>query len=541
MTRPTPTASPFWKQPKVICFALTLMAGLILLWPGLDFQDWLSTGDHGRDLDAFEQAMHGKMVYTDYWWVYGPLMPFYYALFYKFLGISIHSVLVGKFLIKLTAGLLCYLALATLFQPITALAGALWFWGFQQDFFFTYNHIGGITVIMGIVWCLLSYIKAPRLNVLWWGVGLCFVLAMIKVNFGLSSLGALMAAAFIVDWSYKVPFSSPKKLFYFTGFILFPAVVVFVYWLLLKPLPMYEIRQCLPYSNADQPYNTMPWTAMWSFLQIEWGEAKKSPVLLIFYGLMLLCGIQATIVLAKNKIDGKRKKIILLSLSVLAIYGVCNFHEFLKSGVWYRWFWAQPPLIALTFIVFETAAANLHKVIRLLLWSSVLVMVFITGLNSWQSAIHFHDPAQKIEGPRGGIYVANPNDWVQTVNTTVQYINKTVPPGEQFFAVPYDVLYYYLTGRPAPSRQTIFFEHINIPKEQEFKIIKELEDKHVNWVLLSNRFMSPERGLGILGHSYCPVLGKYIDDHYKPLVRIGDWQHVPGWGWSHGTMIWQRK
>ncbi len=535
----TPTDSS--SKTKWAYLLATLAVGIILLLPMTNFQDWLSTGDHGRDLDAFEQALNGKILYQDYWWVYGPVMPYYYALFYKILGIKIQSILIGKFLMKLTAGALCYLAVSTLFTPLTGFMAALWFWGFQQDFFFTYNHIGGIAVEMGIIWCLMAYIKNPRQNLLWIGCALCFILAMIKVNFGLSSLATLMAAAFVVDRSYKVPFSSSKKLFYFLSMAVIPAFIIYIYWLLLSPLPMYEIRQCLPYSNADQPYNTMPWNAMWSFLKIEWNEARHSPSLSIFYVLTLLCSIQTLVVWFKNKIDARQKKILTLSVVILGIYAATGFHEFLKSGVWYRWFWAQPPLIVLAFIIFETAGRSLNRIIHLLLWSAIILMVGIVGISSWQNVIKFQNPGQQIAGERGGIAVANQKDWVATVNTTTQYLNATLKPGELFFALPYDVLYYYLTGRPSPSRQTIFFEHINIPPEQEYKIIKEIENKKVNYILLSNRFMSPERGLGVLGKTYCPILGKYIEENFTPIARFGDWQHAPGWGWAHGTMILKRK
>jgi hypothetical protein len=251
--------------------------------------------------------------------------------------------------------------------------------------------------------------------------------------------------------------------------------------------------------------------------------------------------IQTSIVWLKNELEPKQKKILTMAVIVLGIYTLANFHEYIKSGVWYRWFWAQPPLIVLIFIIFETATQSLHKIIRLLLWAVVALMMGIIVISSWQAAIKFKNPQQKIAGVRGGVYVANPEDWVQTVNATTEYLNKTLKPDETFFALPYDIIYYYLTGRPSPSRQTIFFEHINIPQEQEQKIIQEIEDKKVNYIVLSNRFMSPERGLGILGKTYCPVIGKYINDNFIPVMRFGDWQHVPGWGWAHGTMILKRK
>jgi hypothetical protein len=534
-------SSPFWKNPRTVCFLIALAAGILFLWPTTYYQDWLSSGDHGRDLDAFEQALNGKAVYTDYWWVYGPLMPHYYALFYKFFGIKISSVLLGKFMINLTAGLVCYLALARLFSPLAALGAAIWFWAFQQDFFFTYNHVGGIVVEMAVIFCLLSYVQLRRMSTLWWAAGWCFVLSMIKVNFGLSSLGTILVAAFLVDRSYKIPFTSQKKLFYFAGIAVFPVVVFFIYWLLLKTLPMYEIRQCLPYSNADQPYNTTPWGAMWGFLKITAGEIKKTPSLLVLYVVMALCAVQAGIVLAKKKMDPAYKKMLTLSMIVLAVYGLANFHEFIKSGVWYRWFWAQPPLIALVLIIFETAAKSLHQTVRVLLWSVLFLLLAINAMAPWKSAISHQIPPQKITGERGGIYVGNGQDWVAPVNVTTEYLKLVLKPGESFFAVPYDILYNYLLARPIPSRQTIFFEHINIPPEQELKIIKEIEAKNINTIVLSNRYRSPEKGLGTLGKTYCPIIGKYIEDNFVVLVRIGYWQVLPGWGWNHGTMILKRK
>ena len=530
-------------SPKIkwIYLLLTVAAGIVLLWPGLNFQDWLSTGDHGRDLDAAEEVLRGKTVYRDYWWVYGPLMPYYYALFYKILGIKIQSILIGKFLIKLTAGIFCYRAVSVLFTPLTAMMATLWFWTFQQDFFFTYSHIGGIMLIMAVIWCLMHYIREQRGQMLWLGLAICFLLSMIKVNFGLSSLATLIAAVFIVDRSNKVPFSSTKKMFYFLGMIVVPAAIFIIYWQLLRPLPLYEIRQCLPYSNADQPYHATPWAAVASFFKIGWGEASHSKVLFIFYILTFLCALQTAISWFKNTLEAKSKKILTLTLVVLGIYTLANSHEYLKSGVWYRWFWAQPPLIVLVFIVFETASQSLHKIFRALLWGVIALMIGLIGITSWQAAIKFQVPQQQITGSRGGIYVANPEDWVATVNATTKYLNATLKPEETFFAVPYDIIYYYLTGRPNPSRQTIFFEHINIPPQQEQKIIQELEDKKVNYIVLSNRFTSPERGLGVLGTTYCPLIGKYINDHFAPIARFGDWQHVPGWGWSHGTMILKRK
>lgn len=137
MTTSTTSSPAASNKTRWIYLLVTAALGIVILWPELNFQNWLSAGDHGRDLDAAEQVLRGKTVYQDYWWVYGPAMPYYYAVFYKIFGIKVQSILIGKFFIKLTAGILCYLAVTTLFNPWTALLATLWFWTFQQDFFFT--------------------------------------------------------------------------------------------------------------------------------------------------------------------------------------------------------------------------------------------------------------------------------------------------------------------------------------------------------------------------------------------------------------------
>jgi hypothetical protein len=81
----------------------------IFIWPELNYQDLLSQGDHGRDLYAFDAVTHGKLPYKDFWWVYGPLMPYYYGLFFKIFGVHITSVLLGRALLVILLCLLLFI------------------------------------------------------------------------------------------------------------------------------------------------------------------------------------------------------------------------------------------------------------------------------------------------------------------------------------------------------------------------------------------------------------------------------------------------
>ena len=84
---------------KTTFLILSVLYTIIYVWPELNFQDMLAQGDHGRDLYAFEAVLKGQLPYKDFWWVYGPIMPYYYGLFYKISGFHITSILAGTGLI----------------------------------------------------------------------------------------------------------------------------------------------------------------------------------------------------------------------------------------------------------------------------------------------------------------------------------------------------------------------------------------------------------------------------------------------------------
>src|SRR5882724_3524336 len=129
------------RRMHIIFLVFTAVAGIIFTLPHYNFQELLSQGDHGRDLYAAQEILRGKLPYKDFWWVYGPLMPYYYAFFYKFAGGSIFSFLLGKLVLKTTCAAFFYLAAETVMAPSVAFLGALWFAQGQQEFFFTFNHV----------------------------------------------------------------------------------------------------------------------------------------------------------------------------------------------------------------------------------------------------------------------------------------------------------------------------------------------------------------------------------------------------------------
>jgi hypothetical protein len=534
---------PFLKHhAKCLVLLLVVGAGILITAPYANFQNFLSQGDHGRDLYAAQAVYRGELPYKDFWWVYGPLMPYYYGLFFKIFGAKISSMILGKLILRVLGGILICLGLMEVSSTLAAFLCACWFMLFQQDFFFTYNHLGGIVMVLGVAFCLLSYIKKSSSKAAWGALGFIFTLCLIKINFGLAALAVCVITIGVCDFVCRIPFNAPKKSFYTVAFIGLPLLVFIIYWSLLKGLSVTEMRQCLPYMEGDQPYAMSPWVAISNFLQITLSTIRSNWANLTFAVIINASALRCLYLFAKNKLPASRKTVLALSLGMLCLFYAANFHEYLKSGVWYRGFWAQPLSIMITFLLIDTATQSIPKVVRR------IIFIFLAGLAvfCWiligRQINAAKTESQYLSLPRGGVYLANSPSWITTVEQTTEFLNKTLKPNELFFALPYDCLYYYLTGKKTPTRQLIFFEHIKILGIQEKSVIAQLEKNHVNYVLLSNRaFARLEPGLGFLETSYCPLIGKYIRNNFMPIARFGNWRDEPGWAWNHGTIILKRK
>ncbi|MDP2653634.1 MAG: hypothetical protein Q8Q08_06345 [Candidatus Omnitrophota bacterium] len=521
-----------WLMPLLVA-----SAGVLILLHHITYQPALSQGDHGRDLYAAAASLRGDVPYRDYWWVYGPLMPSYYGLFFKFFGMTVPSILLGKLVLNVLSGVLCYLALSALMAPLWAFLGALWFWSFQPDFFFTYNHAGGITMITAVIAALFSYLAGGKVRFLWLGLTAIFILGLIKVNFGLCALFSFSASVFVIDRIQGYAKPSGRKLFYLTALGFLPLAFFAVYTLLLQGLPLYYIRQCLPYLRSDHPYHmafldvVRLWIdGTWMNMNISWPNR--------FFGVLILAATLQSAALVSQKAVERRT---VLAAGILVFFYVTHLHEFLDGGVFYRTFWSKPFSILLTFLVLETAFRRMASAVKVLLFGTLLLAVALNLFEQIDIIRAKKLPEQYLAHPRAEVITGNAPQWIDTVQRTTGYLETHLKKDETFFALPYDVIYYYLSGRASPTRQLIFFEHINITPEQEKDIIAGLEAKGVRTIVLSSRMrVRIEGGMGIFGETHCPLLWQYIQTHYKPAAQFGDWVNEPGWAWNHGTVVLEK-
>ncbi|MDO8580132.1 MAG: hypothetical protein Q7S13_01465 [Candidatus Omnitrophota bacterium] len=530
------------KSPKLIFSILCFVLAWLILTPFLNYQPYLAQGDHGRDLYCFERILQGDLPYKDFWWVYGPLMLYYYAFFYKILGVHISSILIGQNILTAASTLLFFRILMTRLPAGLSLLGALWFILFSQSFFFTFNHIGGITAILFITLMIFSYIRRPQMIYLIWGLVGVLLLNLIKINFGLIALFCLVISAFLTDRLNGIALDRSKKIFYIAALFLVPIVTALVYDGLLHPLPSYVIHQCFPYLSKDHPYNISPLIALLRWIRGILINTGTSPSNILFAFIIMLSTVQTFLFLTrKEAMLASEKRQTILALLIPALFYVLNLHEYLASGVLYRTFWSAPFSLLLIFLLIDIGTKNLTKTIRLMLYAALLLVILSRALGGYQALNQRKVPAQHLNLPRADIFVGNQPAWITTVTETVRFLDKNLKAEELFVALPYDPLYYFLTAKQSPTPQLIFFDHINIPAQQEKGVIADLKKHNVRWVLLSNRIKSPEEGLGEFGKTYCPLIANYIQENFEVVATFGDWANPPGWASNHGTIILRRK
>ncbi|MCK5178207.1 MAG: hypothetical protein KAR32_01655 [Candidatus Omnitrophica bacterium] len=526
---------------KRFIWVLLILSGFLLLHQRLVYQPFLASGDHGRDLYAFEATMRGQLPYKDYWWVYGPLTPYYYSIFFKLFGVAISSVLLGKFLLNLAAGIFFFATLSFFIPSMFAYVATLWFWIFKPEFFFTYNHIAGITCLMAIVYYMLDHFRNKNLISLYAALLATFALSLIKINFGIIALILLILFTYLPNRFNKKPISKGEKRFYWIALAGMPLAVFLVYWSLLNTLPIYAIRQCLPYLASDHPNNApflLTAKAWWNTIAVNINISWQNRI----FAALLLCSILQTLRnLHRNTFNPVIKKEVQYAILLFMFFYCLNMHEYFASAVIYRAYWAKPFSMLLVFLFLGLAVKNFPKKIQVLLILTLFAIVF-TRFNSEVKHVEtLRDLNKNLGMDRASILTTNSNSWQAAVKQTTSFLKKNLAPEESFFALPYDPLYYYLTGKKSPTRQLIFFDHIKIPEEQERKIILELESNNTNWAVISNRSASPERGMGIFGQTYCPLLARYLRDHFEPVAAFGDGMGPPGWVRNHSVQILKRK
>ena len=531
-------------KEKIFFLLLTVVAGIIVLWPLHNFQHYLTQGDHGRDLYCFKKTLEGSLPYRDYSWLFGPLMPYYYSLCYILGGISIQSVLLGQGLLILLAGVLIYLICAVFLSPAISFVCAFWYWGFRgTEFFYTYNHIGGVVTLLITLYCLFRYIRKNNQVYIYAGFISILLFMLIRLNMGASTLLAFVSSLFFVDLIQKNPQASRQRRLY--AFLSLAVLVTasLIYWFLLYPLPDYAIYQSFPYGKSqrtDASASVIHTIISSGKMLASYFTATLAQK--IFGVLLLLAALQSSILIFLKKSPQELKRNLILMFGSLFIFFALSSHEYFASGVYYRSFWFFPLIFIIIFHLISIATKNIpSSIIKAVILLTLFLPPFWNIQHTNRMIQSFKNPLHMLHIGKNKIYTMQHPRWFRAVGDAVDFIKKNTRPDEKILVLPLDPLYLFLSERDSATRQLVFFEHINIPEEQEKATIDEMESTGANWAIISNRAHSLEGGMGTFGKTYCLLIAQYLEDHFTPVATFGNWDEPGGWAWNHSVRILKRN
>lgn len=109
---------------------------------------------------------------------------------------------------------------------------------------------------------------------------------------------------------------------------------------------------------------------------------------------------------------------------------------------------------------------------------------------------------------------------------TIEFLRRTVKPGDQFFAFNNEAIWYYFLDRPSPSR--FYVPWFAVPSQYQRELVGDLEAARVTYVLYHNESMGSSLD-GISNERRLPVVSKYLREHFQFLTRLD------------GNEIWVRR
>ncbi|MBF0483914.1 MAG: hypothetical protein HQL25_04315 [Candidatus Omnitrophica bacterium] len=536
------------KYQNIFFLCLTIITGLFFVLPLSNFQAYLAQGDHGRELYGYWLTSQGGLPYRDFTHMFGPFMPEYFGLLFNIFGATVQTALLGQNLFIVLNGVLIYLICKQFSSNLFSYTFATVYWGLRDfEFFYTYNHTAGIFAILGVVYMLIRYLNSYSIKFLYAGFTFSALLMLIRLNMGIAFWFGFGLCVILIHILDQKPMTPNMLKHFFISALCLPIPVALIYGILLYGLPNYAIYQSFPWGNDQRTdvshsitqclinlreYVISIFSRFKSYIVAGWAIILSS----LYIGLM---------VLQKKFTEPSDRKLLIQSL-LLGILIILGLHEFLASSVYYRVEWVIPIFFILLGTMLQMIFNKGNKIFSLsIVQTTILILILVLSYNKFNSYLALINKAAKptscLNWNGSKVCTFQEPAWFLTVYQTLDFIDKNIPSNEPIFCVPYDALYLFLTKHKSPTREIMLFQHFRIPPEQDKAIVDTLEKKHVKWVIISNRAISIEDGMGVLGQDYCPQLAAYLEKNFEIVKGFGQWNNQPSWAWNHATRILRRK
>lgn len=517
------------KIRESILIAGVIAIGLVNILLRINLQG-IAQGDHGRDLYCFLKVLEGQMPIRDFDWIYGPLMPYYYAFWYKVLGVSILSVKIGESLLIFLCILSVYLLSREVMPPVYSFLSSLYFtFSYTATYLMvvdkrvytpirhTYNHIGGTLAIILSLYLLVRFIKSEKtIYLLVAGISTA-VLMGIKLNIGV---------AFVVAFSIYLLLMKRWK-----DSLLYSLLSILMAFIIYTPFiwQVNSLSRSFPYSSSQHQhfgsiffFTFRPFLERAGFFRTILNLVSYTPFLgLLSLGISIIMGIKG----------GSYKIFLLFFLTFLFLS-----HEYLLASSIYSLDYFCLPGIAILLILPLAIMKNKARYPLLVFFVFAILYNMIDGNIRLQRRDKYFLPF-----PRAKIYSLNEPGWLQVVYSTTSFLQKNTEKDEYILAIPYMPFYYFLSERESATRSWSFVKMDNLSKEDDDRVIKDIEAKKVRYILISDEaFFTGQKEAGIFGKTHEKRLWDYINKNYKAIKVFGDWGFPGDWLGRHSIAVMRR-
>ncbi|GBD97316.1 MAG TPA: hypothetical protein ENG83_07790 [Nitrospirae bacterium] len=481
-------------------------------------------GDWGLIVYSVEKFLQGKVFYRDFGVIYTPGIYIYTALFFKLLGVSLHSATFAWSIIRAFNSLLIYLLGARFVSRKAALLLPLLLWlapGDLHKSFFVFFELLNLLVLVKLLSSntrrayFFSGIMASITFLFRIDLFGSFVAAVLLTEL-LKAAGSLKSGSIISQITRSL-----KNLSFFSG----GAVIVLSFFglylysngalndfldQLLLAVNTAELTWFIKRAPISQIFSWSPWDfAHYALLFIP----------AVIYSLLLA-------VLASDMVAGKfteKDK----RLSVLLLYGGMLLSQIMNVPGLGRFFLISPPILVSSMYLVSRHYINDEsryctskycKTLRLIYAGSLSIVNFvflaliIASCFTWSmftngSIFTRLRNTAYLSAPRLKVFTTP--EMAEEVNGIIDAIETMTDKDDYIFAYPHLNMYYFVTGRKNPIRYTLIEQYANSDEKQS-EVIRELEDKNIKLIV----FRTDSR-------LHAPKIFKYINEHYETKEKIG--------------------
>jgi hypothetical protein len=573
------------------------LVSLVLIWAAWFYGTWATwgslTADCGREMYVPLVLSEGKTLYRDIWYLYGPAAPYFNSFLYRLFGAHLNVLYWAGSLSALGCTIFLYLAGMRLSSWLVGwTAGAVMLCqSFQATLFnfplpYSFASVYGCLTACAFLWIVLNAATSSNSGWVFAAGSAAAIALLLKLEFGTACYVAL--ALLIVARGLQ---RRPWKIFFRDVAATLPGMAlcaIVIYWMISlrgAEFLTQENFMAWPTSYFMKTYGKfwmastgfsingqalanaaqrtfiflgivqgLPLLAFWKssagrvrllraglflgatvylFLNQSWDEALKAvffPRDLVLY--VSIAAIAAWLYLWPRHGSGRGPAVaVALSFASLLAFRILLNTAPTEYAIYYD----GPAVLCLLLLVRallpESARNRMRpRAAELIACLGCLAVAFFVAAQIY----HWTSDNAPLVTERGTIRVRKAT--ARNYAEMIAFMKEKAAQGETVLSVPEDTSLYFLSGTHCPTRVFAFAPGILSPGKMTDELILEIEQKHVRYLIWSNRLF-PEYNAPRFGKDFDQTLGDYFTSHYR---RIEPAKPYGGYFGDWHAYIWER-